>query len=84
MLVGRKITLGKAGSPVLQCGEESPFNNRLHATANTNCCLSVKPQCELDKVLQAFAEACKYINSTVSPNITNKNRIQKEVYRAVR
>jgi ribosomal protein S13 len=39
---------------------------------------------KLDKVLQAFAEACKYINSTVSPNITNKNRIQKEVYRAVR
>ncbi len=39
---------------------------------------------KLDKILQVFAEACKYINSTVSPNITNKNRIQKEVYRAVR
>ena len=39
---------------------------------------------KLDKVLQAFADACKYINSTVSPNISNKNRIQKEIYRAVR
>jgi putative transposase len=39
---------------------------------------------KLDQVLQGFAEACRYINSTICPSITNKNRIQKEVYRAVR
>ncbi len=39
---------------------------------------------KLDKVLRAFADACQYINTTVSPKITNKNRIQKEVYKAVR
>ncbi len=39
---------------------------------------------KLDNVLQGFAEACNYINNTLSPNITSKNRIQKEVYRAVR
>jgi len=48
----------------------------------------LKPSAEqitkLDKVLRTFAEACKYINSIVSPKITNKNRIQKEVYQAVR
>jgi len=36
------------------------------------------------KVLQGFAEACRYINRTICPSLTNKNRIQKEVYRAVR
>ena len=35
------------------------------------------------KVLQGFAEACRYINRTICPSLTNKNRIQKEVYRAV-
>jgi putative transposase len=39
---------------------------------------------KLDQVLQGFAEACRYINSTICPSITNKNRIQKEVYRVVR
>jgi putative transposase len=39
---------------------------------------------KLDQVLQGFAEACRYINSTICPSMTNKNRIQKEVYRAVR
>ncbi len=50
------------------------------------CQLNPSPEqiVKLDKVLQAFAEACKYVNSTVSPSTTNKNRIQKEVYRAVR
>ena len=48
------------------------------------CQLNPSPEqiVRLDKVLQAFAEACKYVNSAVSPSITNKNRIQKEVYRA--
>jgi putative transposase len=39
---------------------------------------------KLDQVLQGFAEACRYINRTICPSITNRNRIQKEVYRAVR
>jgi len=39
---------------------------------------------KLDQVLQGFAEACRYINRTICPSMTNKNRIQKEVYRAVR
>jgi len=39
---------------------------------------------KLDQVLQGFAEACRYINRTICPSLTNKNRIQKEVYRAVR
>jgi transposase len=39
---------------------------------------------KLDQVLQEFASACTYINSTLSPNITNKNRIQQAVYRTVR
>jgi len=39
---------------------------------------------KLDQVLQSFAEACRYINRTICPSMTNKNRIQKEVYRAVR
>ena len=38
---------------------------------------------KLDQVLQGFAEACRYINRTICPSLTNKNRIQKEVYRAV-
>ena len=36
------------------------------------------------KVLQGFAEACRYTNRTICPSLTNKNRIQKGVYRAVR
>ena len=39
---------------------------------------------KLDQVLQGFAEACRYINRTICPSMTNKNRIQKEIYRAVR
>jgi putative transposase len=39
---------------------------------------------KLDQVLQSFAEACRYINRTICPSMTNKKRIQKEVYRAVR
>jgi putative transposase len=39
---------------------------------------------KLDQVLQGFAEACRYINRTICPSMTDKNRIQKEVYRAVR
>jgi hypothetical protein len=39
---------------------------------------------KLDQVLQSFAEACRYINRTICPSLTNKNRIQKGVYRAVR
>jgi putative transposase len=39
---------------------------------------------KLGRVLQGFAEACRYINRTICPSMTNKNRIQKEIYRAVR
>jgi IS605 OrfB family transposase len=39
---------------------------------------------KLELTLGAFADACNYINSTVNPKITNKNRIQAEVYKTVR
>jgi hypothetical protein len=32
---------------------------------------------KLDQVLQSFAEACRHINRTICPSMTNKNRIQK-------
>jgi IS605 OrfB family transposase len=38
----------------------------------------------LEKTLQRFADACNYINSTVSSKVTNKNRIQAETYKNVR
>ncbi len=55
-------------------------------TLTVVCRLNPSPEqiTKLDKVLRTFAEACKYINSIVSPKITNKNRIQKEAYKAVR
>ena len=88
--------MGKAGSPALKCGEESPLDNlsclspkmplMAQQILTLVCQLNPSPEqiVKLDKVLRAFAEACQYINSTVSPNITNKNRIQKEVYGTVR
>ncbi len=39
---------------------------------------------KLELTLKAFADACNYINSTINPKITNKNRIQAEVYKRVR
>jgi putative transposase len=39
---------------------------------------------KLDGTLKGFADACNYANSVVNPKITNKNRIQAEVYKAVR
>ncbi len=39
---------------------------------------------KLESTLGAFASACNYINSTVNPQIKNKNRIQASVYKIVR
>jgi len=39
---------------------------------------------KLDRTLEAFAVACEYANQTVSPKVTNKNRIQAEVYKEIR
>ena len=39
---------------------------------------------KLDATLEAFAKACHFANQTVNPKITNKNRIQGEVYKAIR
>ncbi|MDC0835257.1 transposase [Geitlerinema sp. CS-897] len=39
---------------------------------------------KLDATLEAFAKACNFANQTVNPKITNKNRIQGEVYKAIR
>ena len=39
---------------------------------------------KLELTLGAFAMSCNYINTTVNPKITNKNRIQCCVYKTVR
>jgi len=39
---------------------------------------------KLNRTLEAFAAACEYANQTVSPKVTNKNRIQAEVYKEIR
>jgi len=39
---------------------------------------------KLESTLEAFAKACNFANQTVNPKITNKNRIQGEVYKAIR
>lgn len=39
---------------------------------------------KLDKTLVAFGSACNYVNEVVNPKIKNKNRIQAEVYKAIR
>ncbi|PPT07373.1 Mobile element protein [Geitlerinema sp. FC II] len=39
---------------------------------------------KLEATLEAFAKACNFANQTVNPKITNKNRIQGEVYKAIR
>jgi IS605 OrfB family transposase len=39
---------------------------------------------KLESTLGAFADACHYINTTVHPQIKNKNRIQAEVYKVIR
>ena len=39
---------------------------------------------KLEATLEAFAKACHFANQTVNPKITNKNRIQGEVYKAIR
>jgi IS605 OrfB family transposase len=39
---------------------------------------------KLDATLEAFAKACHFANQTVNPKIANKNRIQGEVYKAIR
>lgn len=44
--------------------------------------LEVAPK--LDATLEAFANACNYINQTVDPKLTNKPRIQGLVYAQVR
>ena len=83
----------------LQCEEEKPLSNLschfthlgdiievMEQVLTIVCKLNPTPQqaLKLDKTLQGFADACNYINSTVSPKVTNKNRIQAETYKDVR
>ena len=50
------------------------------------CKIEVSPEVapKLDETLQAFSDACTYINQTVDPKLTNKPRIQGLVYEQVR
>lgn len=50
------------------------------------CKIEVSPEVapKLDATLQAFSDACTYINQTVDPKLTNKPRIQGLVYEQVR
>lgn len=50
------------------------------------CKIEVSPGVapKLDATLQAFSEACTYINQTVEPKLTSKPRIQGLVYEQVR
>lgn len=50
------------------------------------CKLNLTPEHsdKLEATLEAFAKACHFANQTVNPKITNKNRIQGEVYNAIR
>lgn len=50
------------------------------------CKIEVSPEIvpKLDATLQAFSDACTYINQTIDPKLTNKPRIQGLVYEQVR
>jgi putative transposase len=50
------------------------------------CKIEVSPEVapKLEATLQAFSDACTYINQTVDPKLTNKPRIQGLVYQQVR
>ena len=51
-----------------------------------SCKLQVTPEqsIKVDATLQAFANACEYVNQTVSPTLTNELAMQSLVYHTVR
>jgi putative transposase len=51
-----------------------------------SCKLIVTPQVsqEIDATLQAFADACTWMNATVDPKVTGRIKIHGEVYHSAR
>lgn len=51
-----------------------------------SCKLQVTPKqiAQIDKLLQAFADACEYTNRAVKPGLTNEQAIQSLVYNDIR
>ncbi|MCC3592319.1 MAG: hypothetical protein JGK24_10160 [Microcoleus sp. PH2017_29_MFU_D_A] len=50
-----------------------------------SCKLQVMPEqsIKIDATLQAFANACEYVNQTVSPTLTNELAMQSLIYHDV-
>jgi len=51
-----------------------------------SCKIEATPEqiVQIDETLQAFADACEYINKTLEPNLTNEIAMQSVIYQDVR
>ncbi|MHC5673738.1 RNA-guided endonuclease InsQ/TnpB family protein [Nostoc sp.] len=62
------------------------YNTEMKQVLTVSCKIQVTPEqvTKIDATLQAFADACEYVNKTVPPTLVNELAMQSLVYHSVR